>query len=387
MNAIFENNSNSKSSDLKKIECKSKSLDLDGIDGLEISDLYQSSLWDIHDFVDKVISTKRLGFDIRTDRSGRKNIEPLPLGRYYRLINVFIARIPSNKPLCGYVSLFFNCCKELDLIYDQLSSIGATHRPHMTGADLFNSFLSLIRAKATDKPYKSITDSLAQNSKHNFVKSKDYIDRLFNNYSKLLVLRIDFGYLKESVSSIDSVQALQDFGHLIGNRRGNSLFEHCVGYIRKLEYTPDKGQHFHCFLFFNGQEQKKCAYVANLIGEYWKTLITDGRGIFYNCNAEKAKYEYCGIGLIDHSDVVMRTNLLYALTYLTKKDQSATEMTQSRCRTISRGVSPAVRINRPGPSRQVTVLGKKVVVPKTNAQEIDLTTVEATSTGEVRTLS
>jgi hypothetical protein len=56
-----------------------------------------------------------------------------------------------------------------------------------------------------------------------------------------------------------------------------------------------------------------------MLGEHWK-VITEGKGIYYNCNAHKSNYRQCGIGMINYHDNTLREGLEKAALYLTKTD-------------------------------------------------------------------
>lgn len=66
------------------------------------------------------------------------------------------------------------------------------------------------------------------------------IDDLFNDYSKLLVLRLDFYTLKdyELVNTYDYLN--EAFERLRNNLRYNKLFEHYITYAASIEYGTDK---------------------------------------------------------------------------------------------------------------------------------------------------
>lgn len=133
------------------------------------------------------------------------------------------------------------------------------------------------------------------------------------------------------------------FSSLLNNRRTKpSIFENMLGYIAKREFTEDKGPHIHSFFFYDGHKVSKDSYNADQIGSYWKNEITNGKGIYHNCNQGKGKYADSALGMIDHSDEKKRTALTEkALGYLCKTEQSIDPVKQTgRERSFTRGVSP-----------------------------------------------
>lgn len=153
---------------------------------------------------------------------------------------------------------------------------------------------------------------------------QQYINQLHDQNSKLLVLRVDFGYSKEHCENMKLSDIKRDIKHMLDNRRGNSkLFEHQEGYVMKFEHTPQKGPHVHALLLYNGQKVKKDGHLAEEVGRYWKEKITKGKGLYHNCNFNKSDYEQCGIGMIDHTDADKRAILLdKVVPYMLKKEQS-----------------------------------------------------------------
>ena len=71
----------------------------------------------------------------------------------------------------------------------------------------------------------------------------EYLDALQEKYSKLCIVRVDFGYKKDENGKVDVSldEANKDFNRMLNNRRGKpSVFEHQVGYMCLKEYytTP-----------------------------------------------------------------------------------------------------------------------------------------------------
>jgi hypothetical protein len=119
-------------------------------------------------------------------------------------------------------------------------------------------------------------------------------------------------------------QLQRDRTHFFANLKGKtSLFKHLLGYAWCIEFTPGAGYHMHLVFLFNGSKIEKHAWLAQQIGEYWKTSITKGRGYFENCNMkwDETSPKY-GLGIIEETDARKRQNLRQeVLSYLTKPGQ------------------------------------------------------------------
>lgn len=188
----------------------------------------------------------------------------------------------------------------------------------------------------------------SRNSQRMLESTTTYIDQLLENHSKIQVIRLDLAYTKEHAREASLEDINHDLKHLLNNRRTKpSVFENMIGYICKKEFTKDKGPHIHSLFIYDGQKISKDAYKGDQIGEYWKNEITDGKGIYHNCNRKKDKYAECALGLIDHTDETKRTTLKEkAIAYLCKEEQSVGPIKQSgNERSFTRGISPRRKSN------------------------------------------
>lgn len=170
----------------------------------------------------------------------------------------------------------------------------------------------------------------------------DYDKSLFDVYSRLLVVRIDLSYKNEHASQMSLKEMKEDYERLMNNRRSKpSLFSNMVGHMTKFEYSPDKGPHMHNLLYFDGHNVQKDAHLSSEIGKYWNENITDGRGIYFNCNLKKDQYDKCGIGMIDYSDNEKREVLVKeVIPYLTKTDQGIHSVKSGNERAFTKGKMP-----------------------------------------------
>jgi len=150
----------------------------------------------------------------------------------------------------------------------------------------------------------------------------NYVNGLFMRHSKLLVVRIDLGYLEKfrDESTLDRAFVdRQTWFDQITARFSKQL----VGSCWRVEYGGKKNAHLHVVLFFNGQVCREDITLGNIAGESWKE-VTRYEGTFFNCNLSKDRYraaKQLGIGMIAHFDADLRSNLFtFALSYLFKID-------------------------------------------------------------------
>jgi hypothetical protein len=192
--------------------------------------------------------------------------------------------------------------------------------------DTLNEFIDYIRQSGKNKEVKRIVHNFKRNSVNNIESINGLIDQLFQRHGRLLVIRVDLSY-KADVNNSYSIaqlyaQAKADREHLLDNIRANrKLFgDAYLGYIWKLEFGFYKKFHYHFVFFFNESKVGRDVNKAMSIGEYWKNVITNGSGVYFNCNAKKNEYQYLGIGAIDYYDGEAIDNLKKAANYLTKAD-------------------------------------------------------------------
>lgn len=174
----------------------------------------------------------------------------------------------------------------------------------------------------------------------NYNSAVNYVNSLFDQYSKIEALRLDFSYKKEYASNMTTREAKEDMQHLLSNRRNNpGLFGDCIGYIWELDNGPDKGPHFHCLFLYDGSRIRNDAYWTSKLGHYWDNQITDGKGLHFNCNTKKASYKNSGIGMISHSDTDKRNKLINnVIPYLTKPIENIQGVMSENERAFGKGV-------------------------------------------------
>jgi hypothetical protein len=312
---------------------------------------FLKNLWQIEDFVSQVLSSNKPGFvEVENAFGSRAPKKELPLGNYFKWVYDFAIRLDSGYEYSPNVDLFVNCWKKLrlnEVVFRNPK--GFTPLPGKRQFELFNDFLDLIRTESRTAEFRKKISRAKEKISRRYRRAELYVDALFKNCStRLLVLRIDLAYRHELANNITVVEAKKDLEHFLNNRRNNpTLFKGWVGYIRKLEWAPMKGFHFHLIIFFDGYARWKDGYIAEQIGEYWKK-ITEYRGVYWNCNDSKHEYKRCGIGMIHQADDEKRNILLNdVVDYLTKTEQKLrANVLGSDDKLFVTGVKPKPRLGK-----------------------------------------
>lgn len=295
---------------------------------------YILGLSDIEEFVRKVISTKELAYVPVVEKFGIIRLKELTLAKYFGSIDKFAFMYLDEYEYSHYVKLFFYCYRNMGLGSDILNNpLGPTSSSCMQ-YERYHALIDFIRSSAATDAFKAAIAQSTQTANRRLASASKSIGKTFKNHSKLLVIRLDLFYRKEHSHEITTEQAKKDLSHFFWNwRHKKSLFGHCVYCCWKLEFGLQKGYHFHLILFYNGRVVRNDAYRAHAVGEYWKDVTTKGRGAFFNCNLDKEKYRYLGIGMIKWDDEAKRRVLINkVVTYLAKSEQYLRAKRLRNCR-------------------------------------------------------
>lgn len=296
---------------------------------------YVIDLLKIEAFVRRTLSSKQDAFTMGKSKFGTNKLYSHPLSKYFTLVINLFERVSPEYEYSAHVELFFQCCFALKLGKEWFRDPLACSSQPKLQYQLFNELIDLIRTESKKPEFKAKIAAKKYKPERRQRSAEEAINKAFRIYSRLQVLRIDFSYQYEHAKNISAEDAKADLQHFLHNRRSKPrLFAKCVFYLWKLEWGPEKGYHFHLIFFYKGRDIWKDAYWAFQIGEYWRDVITKGKGCFFNCNASKDKYHRLGIGLIDRADLLKRKILLEDVVgYLTKTDQylRAVRLGNDRC--------------------------------------------------------
>ncbi|ELY1861804.1 hypothetical protein [Serratia marcescens] len=143
-------------------------------------------------------------------------------------------------------------------------------------------------------------------------------DALFDRYSKLLMLRVDFAYRQDSLSFhfADEHQLAAEMTYLM---------EQCadiagiVGSTWVMEYTERHRFHVHAAFYIDGQHHRKIWLFWEQIKHLWER-ITELEGYAHRCEP-KSCYRVRGERVVAASDVRGRRGMQYILSYMGKQEQ------------------------------------------------------------------
>lgn len=329
---------------------------------------YAGLIASLGSFVETAASTDERPYVPITKSNGRTGYSKSALAeRYFKRIPEFIliiSMLSTRYRYSEHVEIFREACELLGLDdpstirKDNWHPVTFSHPSGMDAAACFNALCAIIRKDWSEKGYKARFQSRVHETGNRTKDYRRYIDKWFAKLATLIVLRIDLSYQPKHWETITLDELNADFDHLYNNARKNKLFRGWRGYIAKIEYGLGKGFHMHLILLFDTEHKQaiRHAYLTKLIGEYWKKVITKGRGAYWNCNADTKKYDAwrkLGIGPIHVSEQEKIGNLKdFVVDYLCKMDQFIRPCGFKGSQLIRRGNEPKPEPKKLGAPRK-----------------------------------
>lgn len=332
---------------------------------------YANTLASLECFVDELLSNDEIPFVASIGGIGRKDYLANSLAhQYFIRIPSFIDAInmlSTNYYYSERINVFIDCCQSIGLLKISLEWKNIWSDPKkndarfggISAADIFNNLVQKIRDEWKIKNLQTKVNARKKDANSRCIEYCNYVDALFDNCGRLVVLRIDLYYKKEYSNDINVSDITNDLNHLFENKRCNSIFDFMKGYIAKLEFGIDKGIHYHVLFFFDGSERNNHRHIhlAEEIGEYWVDIITKGRGDYWNVNDKAIRYDELGkrgIGVINWNETNLIKNLKYIVEYFCKVDQFIRPKFGSKVRLLRRGNFPKVpKVKRGRPRKDM----------------------------------
>jgi hypothetical protein len=335
----------------------------------DIRDFYSSKLCELDCFIQDLLTNQGVFFIAIPRKNGGYEYDPSPLTlKYFRLIPNFISVVNRLPPCYEYsegINAFIDAFRSISYLtygYDLTMTKLFRTQPNKTqlfwdaGVEIFNALVINIRDQWKTNKIQLKVNSRVFEANERYVDYCAYVDSLFDECARLVVLRIDLAYKKSHSNSKTASDIADDFDHFRANQRSNSIFNYLKGYIAKLEYGIEKGLHWHVILFFDGSQRNGAshAYLTQQIGDYWVNSITHNQGIYWNVNDNSDNYNALGrrgIGVIDWKQSDLRNNLKkYVIGYLCKVDQFIRPKFGPKIRLMRRGHAPEtpnIKLGRP----------------------------------------
>lgn len=188
--------------------------------------------------------------------------------------------------------------------------------------EALHRYVDKLRERVQSAAFKDDLHTIARRCRKNYRESIKYVRSIFRHRgTRHLAIRLDLAYNmvdSHCVSVPTTISAADARKHMAAFVRYLRRKYPVTGYVWSLEYGLFRGYHFHFLIFLNGHLHQQDS-IAWQLGKIWEGRITDGMGIFFNCNA--TTYWKRGVGMIRAEDTVKRDILeMNVLPYLTKAD-------------------------------------------------------------------
>lgn len=284
------------------------------------------------------------------DKCYINQLHPLyPILHNYLQTNLLdIAQSFNNKAIPPYCQLLFTCDKDFNIRqfihYDHNAMGEILLTIKLAAITHLEQLIQQLYQQHNSHSFKSLLRAYIRPEKDTIKSYRQYVNGLFQKYSRLLVIRVDLGY--HSNQTIGYPQFCQDIDQFISLMPSNPAFKDKVGYIWKLEYGPQKGFHVHLMLLYDGAKRKSDYYIAQQIGELWRQ-ITSLRGLYYNCHskAQKQAYVIDCLGMLHRSDSQRINHLTHhVVAYLTKTDPYLKLLNNNGRKLTDRGQMPKLSV-------------------------------------------
>lgn len=210
------------------------------------------------------------------------------------------------------------------------------------------------------------TDNSQRRSHDQNQSLSQYIDALFNRYSRLLVIRVDCSYTKETRhGNFELARTHRKRFFTLTPRHPNDpdIFEHRVGFCWKLEWGLEKLLHYHMLLFYDGSKVREDITLADRLAVRWNWIVATTPsynqlvlGSTFNCNQYAFNHHRNdpnnALGMVAHNDT-KRQALQKVIEYLTKPND---QVFPEGYRTFGRGGMPEHGSRRGRPRQNPTSL-------------------------------
>ncbi|MFP6557774.1 hypothetical protein WJ542_05465 [Paraburkholderia sp. B3] len=316
----------------------------------------------IEKFVKDIEKRWKGGFVDETTRYAQvSKIRELYLGKkYYRRMNEWLKRYSDMYRYSTRVEVFYDACKELRLLSPDPFCLGepgdTCGADGMRCMDLFNALIDRVRERCQSREFterERLRLVNAEKNKQSVLVLEEAMFSKETGRSRWLVLSLTLRYKPKfrCGTTYETVQQHRD--RFFAARRFNRLMSGIRNYVWAIEQGEDTGLHLHVILFYSA-EHNRDEFIAKQIGEYWVDAITEGKGEYWNSNAERLKRKYkerghgVGVGQINWNDTERREALRRNLVYLAKAEQYLMIKCAERVRTFGMGKAPEkVKAGRP----------------------------------------
>ena len=191
--------------------------------------------------------------------------------------------------------------------------------PAAESVESLQSFVDFVRRACRSQAFQNLLHDHESKAEDNFRSGCDYLTSLFEQHSRLLILRIDLYFRPDAKGwgyGKAADEAVTKYLRSLRLAYGPGYF----GFVIKRENGISRGMHYHLMVILDGNLHRNAYYLTQQMGEKWIKRVGTDKGSFFNSYARKDRYRYNGLGLVHVSDVEKLLGLRIALWYMSKQD-------------------------------------------------------------------
>ncbi|KZC40406.1 hypothetical protein RHOFW510R12_04005 [Rhodanobacter sp. FW510-R12] len=168
--------------------------------------------------------------------------------------------------------------------------------------------------------FKRIEANRTKLERKNFLSCCRYMAEGFQQYSRLLVLRVDL-YIRPTHHTAEDVRLAEKcLERYLRDLDEGRIVPDVLRRICKRECGFDRGMHYHLLVALDGHKHQNACHLSKLLGEKWLKKCGPLRASYFNCYVRRHHYEYNAIGSVHISDWRMLMGIKEAIKYLAKGD-------------------------------------------------------------------
>ena len=215
---------------------------------------------------------------------------------------------------------------------------------------LMSEMVDTIRMRCREGNVKAEVANFSRNAKAKLARALRYVLSLFEQRSRLLILRVDLYVRAGSRGWSYSDEADAAFEKFACDLARSKIVPDVVGWMSAREDGIERGRHYHVWVAVDGHEHHAGASLTKMLGEYWAHECVGSGEVasYFNCFALAKQYQHLGIGMVRCDDADKLLGLYYAIRYLFK-DEVMLVPNSGRPRNFRRGLVDKDYVRRGAP--------------------------------------
>jgi hypothetical protein len=195
-----------------------------------------------------------------------------------------------------------------------------------------------VRRVCRSARFKRLESNRARLEEKNLMSCCRYMATGFDQFSSLLVLRVDL-YIRPTHRTREDVRIAEKCLRLyLRALADDRIVPDVKRWICKRECGFDRGIHYHLLVAMDGHKHQSASAFSRMLGEAWVRRCGQLRASYFNCYVRRHLFKYNALGSVHISDQRMLMGIREAIRYMVKGDGFV--MTGHK-RNLWRGIMPS----------------------------------------------